>query len=71
MADYVTLLGSEEVARAASRMESAAASMNSAAYSMDAAVDRLERVLTNFTQELNGALQDRISDLGVTMGPLA
>lgn len=71
MSQYVTLLGAEEVSRAASRMQSAADAMSSAASNLDSILERHQRFMDDWLSRLDGTLSDRISDLGVTMGPLA
>ncbi len=71
MADYVTLMGAEEVSRAASRMQDAASSMNGAASNLAYAFEQHQRFLDDWLTRLDGTLSDRISDLGVTMGPQA
>lgn len=45
MADYITLLGAEQVQRAASQMDGAASEMTRAANTFDCAVDRLIRAM--------------------------
>lgn len=71
MSQYVTLLGAEEVSRAASRMQSAADDMRAAASNLDSILERQQRFMDDWLVRLNGTLADRISDLGQTMGPLA
>lgn len=68
MSQYVTLLGAEEVSRAASRMQSAADAMSSAVSSLDSILERHQRFLDDWLIRLDGTLSDRISDLGVTLG---
>ena len=70
MAEYITLMGAENVSRAASQMRSAADTMGAAANNMADVLDRHQRFMTNWLQELDGILRDRTSDLGVTLGPL-
>jgi hypothetical protein len=71
MADYVTLLGAEEVSRAASRMQSAADTFGSAVGSLNYVLEQHQRFMDDWLNRLDGTLQDRTSDLGVTLGPLA
>lgn len=68
MSQYVTLLGAEEVSRAASRLQSAADDMRSAAANLDSILERQQRFMDDWLNRLDGTLSDRISDLGVTMG---
>jgi hypothetical protein len=63
MADYITLLGAEEVSRAASNMSSAAADMQRAASTMQSAFDQQERFMNDWLSRLDGILQDRTCDL--------
>jgi hypothetical protein len=46
MADYMTLLGAEDVKSASRQMQSAADDMNRAASSIDASVTRLDQILS-------------------------
>lgn len=71
MSQYVTLLGAEEVSRAAGRMQAAADEMRSVAFNLDSILERHQRFMDDWLIRLDGTLADRISDLGVTMGPLA
>lgn len=52
MADYMTLLGSEEVSRAGHNMKHAASEMASAAQYMDSVADRLIRALDDHATRL-------------------
>ena len=70
MGQYVTLVGAEEVSRAASRMASAAEEMNRAASYLESVLERHQRFLDDWLTRLDGMLQDRTSDLGVTLGPM-
>lgn len=70
MADYVTLVGAEEVSRAASRMASAAQEMRDAAGNFQDILHQHQRFMDDWLTRLDGTLSDRISDLGVTMGPM-
>jgi len=67
MSQYVTLLGAEEVSRAAGRMQSAADQMSSAASNLDSILERHQRFLDDWLIRLDGTLTDRTSDLGVTL----
>jgi hypothetical protein len=71
VADYITLLGAEEVSRAANRMQSAADTMQQAASNLDSALERHRLFMDDWLARLDGTLQDRTSDLGVTLGQLA
>lgn len=71
MAEYVHLVGAEEVSRAASSMRGAADDMIRAASSISEALDRHQSFLTEWLSNLDATLSDRISDLGQTLGPLA
>lgn len=71
MADYITLLGAEQVQSAANTMRSAADSIGSAAGSISYTFEQHQRFLDDWLSRLDATLSDRISDLGVTMGPLA
>lgn len=70
MSQYVTLLGAEEVSRAASQMQRAAADMSRAASYFESVFDAHHRFLDDFLIRLDGILTDRIGDLGTTLGPL-
>ena len=54
---YVTLLGTEDLRRAASAMTEAAAEMQRAAQEVHAAVQHLDRVLYNDRMERQAALE--------------
>lgn len=69
MSNYVTLMGAEDVRSAGNRMASAADEMQRAAANMAHAFEQHQRFLDDWLERLNGTLSDRISDLGVTMGP--
>lgn len=69
MSNYVTLMGAEEVSRAGSRMQDAASTMQGAASNIAYALEQHQRFLDDWLARLNDTLTDRISDLGVTMGP--
>lgn len=71
MSQYVTLLGAEEVSRAASRMQAAADTISSAVSNLDSILERHQRFMDDWLTRLDGTLQDRNHDLGVTLGPLA
>lgn len=68
MADYINLLGAEEVSRAANRMQAAADTMGAAACNLADILERHQRFLDDWLIRLDGTLQDRTSDLGVTLG---
>lgn len=57
MADYVTLLGAEQVQSAASRMQNAADDMRAVATSFDNSVDRLVRVLDDHAARIEAAME--------------
>jgi hypothetical protein len=69
MSNYVTLVGAEEVSRAGARMQDAAASMVGASGDLAYALEQHQRFLDDWLDRLSATLSDRISDLGVTMGP--
>lgn len=52
MSDYITLLGAEDVSRAASRMESAAEQMQRAATAFDNTADRLIRAFESLERAI-------------------
>lgn len=67
---HVTLLGAEDVARAASRMGSAADDMLRAASSIDSSVDRLCRSLDEAAQRMQDAAEriERAMAVGTSNG---
>jgi hypothetical protein len=67
MAEYITLVGAEDVSRAASRMQSAAEEMSRAAMNIQAALEGHQRFLDDFISRFDATLTDRISDLGQSM----
>ena len=71
MSNYVNLLGAEDVSRAGSRMSDAASEMSRAASSIAHSLECHQRFMDDWLARLDATLQDRISDLGVTMGPQA
>lgn len=56
MSSYVTLLGADDVSRAAGRMQSAAEEMQRAASNMDAVLERHQRFLDDWLQRFEAAL---------------
>ena len=52
MSDYITLLGAEDVSRAASRMESAAEQMQRAASAFDHTAERLIRAFESLERAI-------------------
>lgn len=66
MSQYITLLGSEEVSRAGHNMQSAADTMSHAANNLAAVLEQHQRFMDDWLNRLDGILQDRIHDLGVT-----
>lgn len=56
MADYITLLGAEDVRSAASSMRSAADTMSSAASHIDHALERHRRFMDDWLSRLEAAL---------------
>lgn len=61
---YITLLGAEEVQRAASRMSSAADTMQQAAVNLDGALERHQRFMDDWLLRLEiiAKSADRIAD---------
>ena len=57
MAEYMTLMGSEDVARAGSRMSSAADDMCRAASNFDCSVESLKRFLDDFLIKLQDIME--------------
>lgn len=57
MADYVTLLGSEEVSRAGYSMRDAAQTMNSAASQMQSAFEQHQRFMDDWLIRLQEVLE--------------
>ena len=70
MAEYVTLLGAEDVSRAAGRMQSAAEEMSRAASNFQSAMEQHQRFMDDLLQRLDGILQDRTSDLRTPLGAI-
>lgn len=66
MAEYVHLVGAEEVSRAAASMRNAAEEMQRAATNIEATLDQHHRFLDDWLSRLDATLQDRIHDSGVT-----
>lgn len=67
MAEYITLLGAEDVRRAANEMTGAASAMRSAASEFDSAVRQQQMMLDNFMGQFNDAL-DRLAIILETQG---
>lgn len=67
MADYITLMGAEDVSRAGYSMRDAASTMQSAASNLASALEQHQRFLDDWLNRLDGTLQDRITDLGTTL----
>ena len=59
MADYITLVGAEEVSRAATRMSSAADDMLRAASIYSEAVDRLNRQVEDQIMRLERLMEEK------------
>lgn len=57
MADYVTLMGAEQVQSAARTISAAADTMRSAASEMDSALDRHHRFMDDWLQRFQGVLE--------------
>jgi RecA/RadA recombinase len=57
MADYITLLGAEDVSRAANSMRDAASTMSSAASSMVSAVEFQQRVMDDWLNRFEAVLE--------------
>lgn len=58
MADYVQLIGAEEVSSAGHRMREAASTMSSAASSIDGSLDRHQRFLDDWLLRFEAVLRD-------------
>lgn len=69
MAEY--LIGAEDVSRAARTMQNAAEQMRSAAGYFESVFTNHQRFMDDWLIRLDGTLQDRTNDLGVTLGPMA
>lgn len=67
MAEYMHLIGAEDVRSAASTMSSAASEMSRAASSISYSLEAHQTFLNDWLVRLEGMLSDRISDLGQTM----
>lgn len=67
MSQYITLIGAEEVSRAGNRMQDAANTMSSAASHLESVLTRHQQFMDDWLNRLDGVLQDRIHDLGVTL----
>lgn len=67
MSSYVTLVGAEEVSRAASTMSSAASQMNDAARNMDDALTRHTRFMDDWLQRYEEVLNTRLGELSDTL----
>ncbi len=63
MAEYITLLGAEQVQRAAGEMSSAAHEMNRAAMSIDGAMDRFERLVERFEAAVDRLVQQPVVEV--------
>lgn len=63
MSNYVTLVGAEEVQRAASRMAAASEEMQRAASTISFALEQHQRSLDDWLNRLDGILQDRIHEV--------
>lgn len=57
MADYVTLLGSEQVQSAARQMSDAADKMNHAAYSIECSLERHRQFMDDWLQRFEAAIE--------------
>lgn len=63
MADYVTLLGAEDVQSAGRNIAHAATTMESAASSIAWALEQHQRFMDDWLSRLDGLLSDRISEV--------
>lgn len=59
MADYITLMGAEQVQSAASRMSSAASEMIRAASSIEDSFQRHQRFMDDWLQRLESVLESK------------
>ena len=67
MAEYVHLIGAEDVRSAGLTMRSAADEMSRAASSISHSLECHQRFLDDWLSRIDGVLQDRVHDLGVTL----
>jgi hypothetical protein len=70
MAEYVHLVGAEQVQSAAITMRSAAEEMSRATSQITYSLEAHQRFMTDWLVQLDGILRDRTHDLGITLGPL-
>lgn len=68
MAEYITLLGAEQVKNAASQMEHAAQAMRNAASEFDSALERHRRFLDDWLMRLEDVLGRKAADPGAGEG---
>lgn len=61
MADYITLMGAEQVQSAASRMSSSASEMIRAASSIEDSFQRHQRFMDDWLQRLESILEPKVS----------
>jgi hypothetical protein len=71
MADYVTLLGAEQMQSAANRIASAADQFSRAVSNMDDSLERHRRWQDEWLDRLQSMLEAHEKGMGVVMGPLA
>jgi hypothetical protein len=62
MADYITLMGAEDVSRAASRMQSAADSMNNAASYFQSIFEQHQRFMDDWLTRFEAAQKEPAND---------
>lgn len=69
MAQYITLLGAEQVQSAAGTMRSAADEMQRAASNIEATLAAHQQFLDDWLNRLDGVLQDRAHDIAQAVNP--
>lgn len=69
MADYITLLGAEDVARAARNMAEASAEMSSAARNINYSLTQHQRFLDDWLQRLEASIERLSGIQGPTTPP--
>lgn len=68
MADYITLLGAEDVSRASSRMKEAAHQMEQAASSIAYSMEVLDRIVGRIEEAMARTIEEEIARDRLRMG---